>query len=148
MVILWRLNQGLGPFPPKKLHHLLDVWMLTQSCYPLVTQPRFWPFVCCLVLLPFQDSYACKLSHRVLSSSLLISCPFFQEALPLAALFLEVVINLSFQLLSSVILFVSSVHSISYKNYQSPEMMKKYLNTLSPRKKRSCQAKNTSYAVV
>ena len=68
------------------LHHLIDVWMLTQGCYPLGTQLRFWPFCCCLVLPPFQDTYACKLFQQVLSSSLQISSPLFQGALPLPAL--------------------------------------------------------------
>ena len=52
--------------------------------------------------------------------------------------------NLSFQLLSSVILFVLSVHSISYKNYLSPEMIKKYLDILNLREKRGiAKQKNT-----
>ena len=145
MIILWTLNRDLGHFPHKNLHHLLDVWMLTQAYYfsiqpsfcpftltkstsftwcldantravilwalnrgsgpftltktlslawcldahsgmfSLGPQPRFWPYYCCLVLPRFQDTYACKLSHRVLSSMRQTSSLFFQGALPLTA---------------------------------------------------------------
>ena len=44
MVILWTLNRGLGLILLKKLDYLLDICMLTQGCYPLGTQPRFWLF--------------------------------------------------------------------------------------------------------
>ena len=53
--------------------------------FSLGTQPRFWPYYCCLVLPRFQDTYACKLSHRVLSSMRQTSSLFFQGALPLTA---------------------------------------------------------------
>ena len=86
MVILWTLNRGLGLILLKKLDYLLDICMLTQGCYPLGTQSRFWPFFCCLVHPFFQNTYVWKLSHWVLATNLQISFPFFQRALPLAAL--------------------------------------------------------------
>ena len=48
-------------------------WALNQGCG------------CCLVLPPFQDAHARKLSNQVLSSSRQMSCPFFQGALLLTA---------------------------------------------------------------
>ena len=52
----------------------------------MVTQGRFPRALnqgcgCCLVLPPFQDGHARKLSNQVLSSSRQIFCPFFQGAL-------------------------------------------------------------------
>ena len=84
--IFWALNRGSGPFTLTKTWSLTWCLDANSRLFFLGTQPKFWPFFCCLIHLPFQDTYACKLSHRVLSSSLHVSCPFFQGALPLAAL--------------------------------------------------------------
>ena len=63
--------------------------MLTQSCFPWPLNRGCGTFTVAIfsfIRLPFQDTYDCKLSHQVLSSSRQISCPFFQEAFPLTAL--------------------------------------------------------------
>ena len=121
--------------------------MLTQGCFPWVgTQPRFCPFYCCLVLPPFQDTYARKVSYRVLSSSHQMSCPFFQRALLLTALSISWGCYKSFLPVAVFSYFISVICSVPYpyKNYLSPAMIKKYLNVLKPRKKKRGQTKNTS----
>ena len=151
VVILWTINRGLDPFLLKNLHHLgtwcmdanlrlLSFWNSTEilalfypyknfiansRLFPSGTQPRFWTFCRYLVHPPIQNTYARKLSDWVLSSNLQISCPFFQGALPLAALLISWRCYKSFfQVAVSVILFVLSLCSISNKNYLSPETIK------------------------
>ena len=129
--------------------HSTEVWILSLSknCitylmlnansrqFSLVTQPRFWPFFCCLVLPAFQDTYARKLSHRVISSSLKFSLHFFREPCRLLLCFLRLL-----SIFSS-----SCCPQLFYlcHLYLSPEMIKKYLNILNPREKRR-QTKKTS----
>ena len=141
MVILWTLNRDLGPFPLKKSHHLLDVWMLTQcylwafnrglpsqklqhllevwmltqDCFPWALNRSSSPFTAALNFLLFQ--ILMLVSHLIEYFHQAVKFPvhFFREPCRLLLyLFLEVVINLSFQLLSLVILSVPSVGSISF----------------------------------
>ena len=111
---LWALNQGSGPFAATFYFLLFKILMLV--------------------------SYLIEYFHHAFR----FSVHFFGKPFRLLLCLFKVAINRSFQLLSSIILFVLSVRSISYKNYLSPEMIKKYLNILSPTKKRRCQTKNTS----
>ena len=145
MVILWTLNRGLGPFPlkPASFNWCLDAnskllsFGHSTEVLALLLLPCTSSFFKILMLV----SYFNKYFHQAFK----FPVHFFREPCRLLpCLFLEDVINLSFHLLSSIILFVKSVRSISYKNYLSPEMIKKYLNILNFRKKRRCQTKNTS----
>ena len=139
----------LGSFPSQKTAS--NTWWLdanssflffvhsNSGLFSLGTQPRFWAFYRRLVLPPFQDTCAHNFSHQVLSSSRQIFCPFFQGGLlRFSALSVSWVCYKSFRL----------VAVLSYSNlsvpYLSPEMIKKYLNILNPRKKMRCQTKNTS----
>ena len=128
----------------KSLHHLPDVWMLTQDCYPLGTQPRFWPFNCYLVLPPLQSRYIVVRSHlleyfhqkfkfpSVFSESLTTCC---------SVCFLSL-LNISFQLPSCIFVFLLSLFYIFYRKYLLREIMKKYYNNLYQWKRRRCQTKS------
>ena len=139
--MLWALNRGSGPFTLTKTlwltwcldanSRLFSLWTLNQGSSPFAAALYFLLFEILLLI-----SYLDKYFHQAFK----FPVHFFREPYHLLlCLFLEVVINLSFQSLSSINLFVSSI-----KNYLSPEMIKKYLNILNFRKKRRCQTKNTS----
>ena len=135
MVILWTLNQGLGPSPLKKLRHLLNVWMLTQVCYPWALNRGSDPFVAALCFLLFKilllGSYLIEHSHQAFKFP---DHSFREPCRLLLYLFLKVVVLiLSFHLLSSIIL---SIYVIFSFHILSLEMIKKYLSILNPRKKR------------
>ena len=137
---LWILNRDLGPLhhltlcldansrlsseqstdvltllPSQKLHHLFDIWMVTQGCFPWALSWGSCPFTAALHFLLFKIltfvSYLIQYFHQTLK--FLVHCLFRKPCRLLLSLFLEVAINLTFQLLSLVILFVSSVRSTS-----------------------------------
>ena len=101
----------------EKIHRLLDVWMLTQVCFYLALVRGSDPFAAALNTILFKImmllSYLIEYFHQAFK----FPVNFFREPCHLLpCLFLEVVINLSFQLLFSIILLVLSVRSISYKS--------------------------------
>ena len=135
----------LALLPSQKLHHLLDVWTLTQGCFPWTLNRGSGPFTAALYILFFKILMLVSYLIEYFQQAFKFPVHFFRQPCRLlVCLILEVVINLSFQLLSSIILFVLSVRSISYKNYLNPETRKKYLNILNAREKRRRQTKNTS----
>ena len=106
----------LALLPSQKLDHLLDVWMLTQVCFSWALSRSSGSFSAALYIFLFKIlilvSYLIEYFHQAFR----FPVHFFREpCCLLPCLFLEVVTTFSFQLLSSIILFVLSVCSISYK---------------------------------
>ena len=114
LIILWGLKWGSDPFTLTKTSSL--TWRLdaNSGLFSLGIQLSFWSFYCCLVIPPFQDTLLLSYLIEYFHQAVKFPVHFFRELCRLLLyMFLEIVINLSFQLLSLVILFVSSVRSTS-----------------------------------